>query len=145
MAEEGKGIALAILGIVAVIAVVGLVLLFKGGTGKVAYSTAGAKVYGGGEIAHDLDQYRDPQEFVRYSDNRAYAGANFVYPERHEDTGDSPVPQTTYDSDYKRTGPILDNPCPYPPYTDKTTSLYARGRDCVGSESPGYEEFLCCV
>lgn len=37
MAEEGKGVALAILGIVAVIAVVGLVLLFKGGAGKVSY------------------------------------------------------------------------------------------------------------
>jgi hypothetical protein len=37
MAEEGKGAALAILGVVAVIAVVGLVLLFKGGTGKVTY------------------------------------------------------------------------------------------------------------
>jgi hypothetical protein len=36
MAEEGKGIALAILGIVAVIAVVGLVLLFTGATGKFA-------------------------------------------------------------------------------------------------------------
>jgi hypothetical protein len=36
---ETKGIALAILGIVAVIAVVGLVLLFKGGTGQVSYST----------------------------------------------------------------------------------------------------------
>jgi len=34
---ENKGIALAILGIVAVIAVVGLVLLFKGGTGNVSY------------------------------------------------------------------------------------------------------------
>lgn len=36
MAEEGKGIAMAILGIVAVIAVVGLVLLFTGATGKFA-------------------------------------------------------------------------------------------------------------
>jgi len=34
MAEEGKGVALAILGVVAVIAVVGLVLLFAGSTGK---------------------------------------------------------------------------------------------------------------
>ena len=33
---EGKGIALAILGVVAVIAVVGLVLLFTGATGKVS-------------------------------------------------------------------------------------------------------------
>jgi hypothetical protein len=34
MAEEGKGVALAILGVVAVIAVVGLVLLFSGATGN---------------------------------------------------------------------------------------------------------------
>jgi len=49
MAEEsGKGIALAILGIVAVIAIVGLVLLFSGAkkTGQVAY-TGVDKVYGG--------------------------------------------------------------------------------------------------
>ena len=37
MAEEGKGVALAILGIVAVIAVVGLVLLFTNATGKGIY------------------------------------------------------------------------------------------------------------
>lgn len=36
MAEEGRGVALAILGIVAVIAVVGLVLLFTGATGKMS-------------------------------------------------------------------------------------------------------------
>ena len=33
--EEGKGVAMAILGIVAVIAVVGLVLLFSGASGKI--------------------------------------------------------------------------------------------------------------
>ncbi len=38
MADEGKGIALAILGIVLIIAVVGIVLLFKGGTGAALYS-----------------------------------------------------------------------------------------------------------
>jgi hypothetical protein len=37
MAEEGRGVALAILGIVAVIAVVGLVLLFTGTTGRGVY------------------------------------------------------------------------------------------------------------
>lgn len=35
MAEEGKGIATAILGVVAIIAVIGLILLFKGSAGKV--------------------------------------------------------------------------------------------------------------
>ncbi len=46
MAEEGKGIAMAILGIVAVIAVVGLVLLFTGATGNMAFPGI-PKVYGG--------------------------------------------------------------------------------------------------
>lgn len=46
MAEEGKGIALTILGIVAVIAIVGLVLLFTGArTGQ--YAAPGTKIYGG--------------------------------------------------------------------------------------------------
>ena len=46
MAEEGKGVALAILGVVAVIAVVGLVLLFKGATGKMSEGGSGdPKVY----------------------------------------------------------------------------------------------------
>lgn len=47
MAEESKGIALAILGVVAVIAIVGLVLLFAGAnTGDVALPQYN-KVYGG--------------------------------------------------------------------------------------------------
>src|SRR3989344_7563193 len=48
MAEEnGRGVALAILGIVAVIAIVGLILLFSGAkkTGQVVF--AGDKLYGG--------------------------------------------------------------------------------------------------
>jgi hypothetical protein len=145
MAEEGKGVALAILGIVAVIAVVGLVLLFTGATGKVASSYGDAKVYGGGEIAHGLDQYRDPEGYVRYQTPRPYEFEEGVWPERLMDSGENEPPAPVYGQDYKRTGPVLDNPCPYPPYTDKTTGLYAEGRDCVPSESPGYEDFLCCV
>ncbi|MEM4239612.1 MAG: hypothetical protein QXM31_00385 [Candidatus Woesearchaeota archaeon] len=155
MAEESKGVAYAILGIVAVIAVVGLVLLFKGATAKVAAANQYAKVYGGGEIAHDLDQYQDPMGFVRYSDNRVYAGAGYVFPERIQDTGGAPVPVPTYDSDYKRTGPIKDNPCPYPPYVVKMTAPNA-GENCIRSgENPnvgsegrvpaGYEDFYCCT
>lgn len=45
MAEEGKGVALAILGIVAVIAVVGLILLFTGATGKYVGSSVDPKLY----------------------------------------------------------------------------------------------------
>ncbi len=52
MAEEGKGVALAILGIVAVIAVVGLVLLFTGSTGKYVLPSV-AKVYPGHVVAGD--------------------------------------------------------------------------------------------
>lgn len=47
MAEEGKGVALAILGIVAVIAVVGLVLLFSGGTGGFVGGYGSPKIYPG--------------------------------------------------------------------------------------------------
>ncbi len=155
MADEGKGVAFAILGIVAVIAVVGLVLLFKGATGKMATYNQ-PKVYGGGEIAHGLDQYSDGG-FVRYSDDRVYAGAGYVFPERVKDTGGAPVPQPTYDSDYKRTGPIKDNPCPYVPYTVKVTAVNAAGRNCIrsgmmpeeaisdGRIPYGYEDFYCCT
>ncbi len=46
MAEEGKGVALVILGVVAIIAVVGLVLLFSNATGKYVMPNY-AKVYPG--------------------------------------------------------------------------------------------------
>jgi len=155
MADEGRGVAFAILGIVAVIAVVGLVLLFTGATGKVA-SYGQPNVYGGGEIAHGLDQYSNGG-FVRYSDDRVYAGALYVYPERIADTGGAPVPTPTYNSDPKRTGPIKDNPCPYPPYTVKATAVAAAGRNCIrsgvmpeeaisdGRIPYGYEDFYCCT
>ncbi|MEM4246805.1 MAG: hypothetical protein QXR48_00135 [Candidatus Woesearchaeota archaeon] len=154
MADEGKGVAYAILGIVAVIAVVGLVLLFKGGAGKVVMEQP--KVYGGGEITYGLDQYSDGG-FVRYSDNRVYAGAEYVFPERIKDTGGAPVPIPTYNSDYKRTGPVKDNPCPYAPYTVKVTAINAAGRNCIrsgimpeeaisdGRIPSGYEDFYCCT
>jgi len=145
MAEEGKGVALAILGIVAVIAVVGLILLFKGATGKVAGTLGDAKVYGGGEIAHGLDQYRDPEGYVRYSTPRPLEFEEGIFPERMKDSGDNPPPEVVLDQNYRRTGPILDNPCPYPPYTDRVTPLYASGRECVGSESPQYADYLCCI
>ncbi len=52
---EGKGVALAILGIVAVIAVVGLIMLFKGGTGEVVVGGIYGpdKTYGGWERAQE--------------------------------------------------------------------------------------------
>ncbi|MEM4247097.1 MAG: hypothetical protein QXR48_03875 [Candidatus Woesearchaeota archaeon] len=57
MAEEGKGVAMAILGIVAVIAVVGLVLLFTGATGKV--SAGLPKVYGGVHAGEEFPYLTD--------------------------------------------------------------------------------------
>jgi hypothetical protein len=53
--EEGKGVSLAILGIVAVIAVVGLVLLFTGATGE--YAAFGLpKVYPGKVVLGETGQ-----------------------------------------------------------------------------------------
>ncbi len=52
MAEEGKGVALAILGVVAIIAVVGLVLLFSGAVGKFVQPSY-AKVYPGHVVGGD--------------------------------------------------------------------------------------------
>ena len=52
MAEEGKGVALAILGVVAVIAVVGLVLLFRGASGQFV-QPGYAKVYPGHVVEGD--------------------------------------------------------------------------------------------
>ncbi|MEM4242425.1 MAG: hypothetical protein QXM31_00820 [Candidatus Woesearchaeota archaeon] len=55
MAEEGKGVALAILGIVAVIAVVGLILLFTGATGD--YAAFGVpKLYPGKVVKGEIGQ-----------------------------------------------------------------------------------------
>jgi hypothetical protein len=103
-----------------------------------------------------MDQYQDPQGFVRNSDSRVYAGARFVYPERIKDTGGAPVPSTTYDFDPKRTGPVIDNPCPYPPYTVRVRAIDAGVRECirsgvnptVGEEGripAGFEDFFCCI
>lgn len=59
--SEGRGITLAIFGIVALIAIVGLVLLFSGRlTGNVAYGSTdpgiygGDKLYGGGQYGVEL-------------------------------------------------------------------------------------------
>ena len=60
MAEEGRGVALAILGIVAVIAVVGLVLLFTGATGEMNYGYimdyGAAKLYPGKVVKGETGQ-----------------------------------------------------------------------------------------
>jgi hypothetical protein len=53
MMEEGKGVAIAILGIVAVIAVTGFVLLYSGATGNVFLSGL-PKVYGGVNVGEQF-------------------------------------------------------------------------------------------
>jgi hypothetical protein len=58
MAEEGRGVALAILGVVAVIAVVGLVLLFRGGTGELTFPGI-PKVYGGVHVGEEFPYLTD--------------------------------------------------------------------------------------
>lgn len=55
MAEEGHGVSLAILGIVAVLAVVGLVLLFTGATGQFVQPGI-AKLYPGKVLAGETGQ-----------------------------------------------------------------------------------------
>lgn len=57
--EEGKGVAMAILGIVAVIAVVGLILLFTGATGNGSY--------GGALTRPGTYLYEKGEEPVRYT------------------------------------------------------------------------------
>ncbi len=156
--EEGKGVAMAILGMVAVISVVGLVLLFNGATANVV-TPGGAKVYGGGEIAHGLDQYQDPGSYVRYSTPRPLEFEEGIDPARNREGAE--WPDVVLDSNYRRTGPIEEyvaggaTTCHYPPYSDRLTELYAKG-DCIplgynpNTEeqeepiAPGYESYACC-
>jgi hypothetical protein len=119
MAEEGKGVAMAILGIVAVIAVVGLVLLFTGATGKGLY---------GGELTRvpGVDLYEKGEEPVRYT---------------------SPVPVTeggTYYSHRPAWSGLERDPCPGADYYVAMTANAAGARtDCV----PSTEKYgiVCCL
>ena len=122
MAEEGKGVALAILGIVAVIAVVGLVLLFSNATGKGVY---------GGEMYQSWDNpLRQPGESPgRYT---------------------SPVPSSdggTYYR-YRKGWPGLSNEqvrdwCPIEGFTVVASIVEMAGRqDCI--PSPTRDKMFCC-
>jgi hypothetical protein len=133
MAEQ-KGVAMAILGIVALIAVVGLVMLFSGATGKSVNPSYGDKLYGGDLTRGPM--YEDG--FVRYSTNRLTSGPLYGYMygdedfrARNQDTGNASAPYGEYDTDYKRTPPILNNPCPFPPYSSPTTLQYAQMDHCI--------------
>ena len=126
MAEEGRGVALAILGVVAVIAVVGLVLLFKGaGTG--GYVAPFNKLYGGGEFRDDPE----PLRFVK-----------------------SPVPEQevpVYYSKRKGYDPQFGNPCrdigmptAVPTLSATAAETYnLAGRGCVEVEYRGGAAFCC--
>lgn len=154
--EEGRSVGFAILGIVGFIAVVGLVVVLKGGsTGDAVVVTA--KLYGG-----DLTRGQEVDSgFVRYSSNRATHGRLFSdewsddFRERNLDSGNG-VPYATYNADYKRTGPVKNNPCPFYPYIRITDRLSAYKRDCIPvgvdpetGESLGKvvekEGMLCCI
>ncbi|MEM4247096.1 MAG: hypothetical protein QXR48_03870 [Candidatus Woesearchaeota archaeon] len=114
---EEKGIAMAILGIVAVIAVVGLVLLFKSATGMGLY---------GGEMRQGESVLRPVgEEPARYT---------------------SPVPADEGGTYYKHRpswGGLERDPCPDKNYFVATTANAAGARDdCIPStESYG---IVCC-
>ncbi len=78
--EEARGVSLAILGIVAVIAVVGLVLLFTGGTGTMVYPGI-AKVYPGKVVKGETGQgfpYLGGGEYVAEQRGSCLPGEVFV-------------------------------------------------------------------
>jgi hypothetical protein len=117
--EEGKTVAHAILGIVAVIAVVGLVLLFSGATGMGLY---------GGELTRvpGVDLYQKGESVPRYT---------------------SPVPPSeggTYYEYRNGWGALQRDACPDSPYTMVYTVAGAGARDdCVPSTV--VQSMLCCM
>ena len=117
--EEGKGIAMAILGIVAVIAVVGLVLLFKSATGSGVYGGDLTRVPG-------VDMYQQGESVPRYT---------------------SAVPASeggTYYQYRNGWGALQRDSCPDPNYPVTYTANAAGGRsDCVLSDV-NYA-VMCCA
>lgn len=119
--EENKGISMAILGIVAVIAVVGLVMLFSGGTGKyVMYSYP--KVYPGKVVALETGPgFQEPGE-----------GAN-VYQQR------GPCLSNEFWSQNPVAGSPNCRPAP-------RTSEWQRHQKFFGAENQQYsQEGYCCT
>jgi hypothetical protein len=117
--EEGKGVAMAILGIVAVIAVVGLVLLFKSATGMGLY---------GGELTRipGVDLYQKGESVPRYT---------------------SPTPSDnggTYYQYRQAWGGLERDPCNNADYPIASTINAAMNRDdCVPSTVE--EGMSCCM
>jgi hypothetical protein len=99
--EEGKGVALAILGVVAVIAVVGLVLLFKGGTGDyVSYNMP--KLYPGKVLQGETGQgfpYLGGGEYV--AEQRGSCLADEIFVQRGASGGLSIDPQMCRDGEVR--------------------------------------------
>ena len=116
--EEGKGVALAILGIVAVIAVVGLVLLFSGATGKGIYGGALTRTPG-------VDLYQVGEEPPRYT---------------------SPVPISEGGTYYSHRPGWVDlqrDTCSDPAYGVVTTPAQVGARtDCYPSDINA--PYMCC-
>jgi len=92
--DEGRGVSLVILGIVAVIAVVGLVLLFRGATGEyVAYNLP--KLYPGKVVKGETGQgfpYLGSGEYV--AEQRGSCLSNEVFVQSGGPTGQSYDPNT---------------------------------------------------
>ena len=127
MAEEGKGIALTILGIVAVIAVVGLVLLFTGaGTGK--YAAPGVKIYGGAQKGVDYP----------YLEGRKVAGA---YGDQYS-AQYTQIPDVSKER-YVRQIPSQNLGCPIGTYRVSSSDVaLGVASGCTASEElPGWQ---CC-
>lgn len=141
MAE--KGVAMAILGIVAVIAVVGLVLLFSGATGEAVLPGA-SKVYGGAtrqssdytrQVGETVQRYVTPvpgdfSETGGLPDGNYPVGPYYAY-------------QKSYYRDYFE---FQRDPCPdkaFPVVEDRANVRARIGVDCFPSEVR--PDMFCCA
>ena len=126
MTDE-KGIALAILGITAVIAVVGLVLLFTGAnTGDVVW--VGPKTYGGATKNVDLP-YLEQRKFGAYGDQAV--GAESGVPRRTLSRAATQIPSVIGSCGE---GMVRVS-------NQEMLALYARGAKCTEFAGGGY----CCT
>jgi hypothetical protein len=129
MAEEGKGVALAILGIVAVIAVVGLILLFTGATGNASMGIS--KTYGG------VNRYEDfPYLVDRTTGGMASTAGNpdaIYYPEGFYDSESAPMIQQQADAGF------YGETVGYQSRTQNRQPYYVpSGQFCASDNSPGF-------
>ena len=130
MAEANKGIALTILGVVAVIAIVGLVLLFTGaGTGK--YTVQASNVYGGAMKEVPYPYLMDRKEAGAYGDQ--YAAQYTGIPGRTRERGERQIPVVGW------LGCPLDKP-----YRVTASKMALMPLGCEASEDPGMEGWYCC-